>query len=468
MRPPFYPEVAMPTITQAVENLKVNLSALLPERTLLRIAADMGLRFRHRSLTPAATSALFLQQILHGNPAVGELRRLSKADFTDSGYCQARQRLTVGFCHRLHQAVLGPCRDDAESHRDALWRGRRLFALDGSSFSMPDTAELREEFGYPPGQAPGCGFPTAHLLVQFDLHHGYLLRAIAAPCRTHDLRHAAVMHQDLRRGDVLLGDRAFCSFAHLALCRRRGIHALFRAHQRLIISFEPRRRHAGPGKVRPQEAGLPRSRWLKRLGKHDQLVEYFKPQERPQWMSEKEYAELPGSIVVREVRFTVRIPGCRTREVTLVTTLTDAKRYPARALARLYARRWQVEVNLRHLKQTLKMDVLRCQTFPGVMKELLLFVAVYNLVRRVMVEAGRRQQVEPNRISFVDAWRWLRHAKPGEELPRLRVNPDRPGRVEPRARKRRPKQYRLLSRPRAVLRQALLKEPPEEQKVPAN
>ena len=166
--------------------------------------------------------------------------------------------------------------------------------------------------------------------------------------------------------------------------------------------------------------------------------------------------------MVRELRFEVRIPGYRSRTVTLVTTLTDARRYPARALARLYAKRWQVEVNLRHLKQTLQMDVLRCTTFPGVMKEVQMFVLAYNLVRRVMVEAGQRQQVEPNRISFVDALRWLRHAEPGEALPRLHVNPDRPGRVEPRARKRRPKTYRLLNRPRAVLRQAALNEPPEE------
>jgi len=119
-------------------------------------------------------------------------------------------------------------------------------------------------------------------------------------------------------------------------------------------------------------------------------------------------------------------------------------------------------VNLRHLKQTLTLDVLRCATFVGVMKELLMFVVAYNLVRRVMVEAGQRQQVEPNRISFVDALRWLRHAEPGDALPRLQVNPDRPGRVQPRARKRRPKNYRLLNQPRAVLRQAALKEPPEE------
>jgi len=457
----------MPTMTRAVQALKANLDDLLPPGRIRGLATDLGLRFRERALTSMATSYLFLRQVLHGNPAVGELRHIAGFDFTDSAYCQARQRLPVGFFHRLHQAVLGPCRAQADHDADALWHGHRLFAVDGSSFSMPDTPELREAFGYPPGQADGCGFPTAHLLVEFDLHHGYLLRALAAPGRTHDMARAAVMHQDLRPGDVLLGDRAFCSYAHLALCRRRGIHGLFRAHQRQIVSFCPHRRHAGPGKVKPQDAGLPRSRWLRRLGRHDQLVEYFKPQERPRWMTAEQYAQLPDSITVREVRFPVRLPGYRTREVTLATTLLDARRYSARALARLYAKRWQVEVNLRHLKQTLRMDVLRCATFVGVMKELLMFVVAYNLVRRVMVEAGRRQRVEPNRVSFVDALRWLRHATPGEGLPRLKGNPDRPGRVEPRARKRRPKKYRLLNRPRAVLRAEALKEPPEAKEVAA-
>jgi hypothetical protein len=452
-------EAAMPTITRVVRNLKANLDHFLPGHRILAVAAAFPLRFRQRTLTPVVTTSLFLQQVLHGNTAVGELRHLAHVDFTDSAYCQARQRLPVAFFHRLHQAVLGPCRVHADNDRDALWHGHRLFASDGSSFSMPDTPELRGEFGQAPGQTEGCGFPTAHLLVQFDLHHGYLLRALPAPGRTHDMAHAAVMHHDLRPGDVVLGDRAFCSYAHLALCQRRGLHGLFRAHQRLLISFRPHRRHVGPGR--------PRSRWLKRRSRHDQLVEYFKPKGKPKWMSTAEYAALPASIVVREVRFQVSIPGRRTREVTLVTTLVDAKRYPARALAWLYQKRWQVEVNLRHLKQTLGMDVLRCETFVGVMKELLMFVVAYNLVRRVMVEAGKRQGVEPNQISFVDALRWLRHAEVGAEWPRLKVNPERPGRVEPRVRKRRPKQYRLMNKPRAVLRKAALKKPTARKKVAA-
>jgi len=129
-------------------------------------------------------------------------------------------------------------------------------------------------------------------------------------------------------------------------------------------------------------------------------------------------------------------------------------------LARLYERRWPAEVNLRHLKEALHLDVLRCQTFVGVMKELTVFVAVYNLVRRVMRQAAQRQGVPVDRVSFTDALRWLGTAAAGDALPRLKVNPERPGRFEPRVKKRRPKSYPLLRKPRAVLRKALLNQLP--------
>jgi hypothetical protein len=455
----------MLSISQALTRLKGNLPAFLPEATLQRLCRDLQLSYRHRCLTPVVTAHLFLRQILEGNTSVPELQRISKFPFSTAAYCEARQRLSLTFCQRLHHAALGHCRPDAAHDRDALWRGRhRVFFLDGSSFSMPDTPELQEEFGQPAGQAAGCGFPTAHLLVQFDAHHGYLHRACAAPRHTHDLAHAAWMHAGLRPGDIVGGDRAFCSYAHLALLHRRGLFGLFRAHQRQIISFRPRRRYVPPGQTKPGQAGLPRSRWLKRLGRDDQLVEYFKPVECPDWMSPKDYAALPATLVVRELRVQIRTPGRRVRAVTLVTTLLNHRLYPKRAVAGLYEARWGVEVNLKHLKQTLGLDVLRCETRKGVLKELQMFVVIYNLVRRVMTEAAGRQRVVPNRISFVDALRWLREAERGEELPRLRVNPERPGRVEPRALKRRAKQYDLLTKPRAVLRAALLHKtsPPQE------
>ena len=201
---------------------------------------------------------------------------------------------------------------------------------------------------------------------------------------------------------------------------------------------------------------MPRSAWIKRLGRCDQLVEYFKPRDRPNWMSVEEYAALPETLLVRELRFTVESPGFRTREITLVTTLLDPERYPAAELAALYHQRWRVEINLRHLKQTMRMDVLRTKTIDGIHKELALFAVCYNLVRLVMLEAARRQRVPVERISFIDALRWLAHTRPGTSLRDLVVNPDRPNRLEPRVRKRRPKEYPLMKQPRSQLRKALL------------
>ena len=447
----------MVTLTDSLRRVKAHLQEVLPDRLVRQACHDVGHHWRDRTLTPTVTTYLLLQQVLHGNPAVGELRHQSGLGFTASAYCQARQRLPTAALRRLQRAVAGRATAALDDDPLARWKGHRVFFLDGSSFSMPDTEELREAFGQPSGQAAGCGFPVAHLLVQFDAHAGYLLKALPAPLNTSDLSQTPAVHRDLCPGDLLVGDRAFGSYAHLALCRRRGLHGLFRAHQCLIVDFRQRRPYAPPGAHGSEAKGRPRSRWLRRLGRHDQLVEYHKPKEQPAWLSAADYTALPETLVVRELRYEIRLPGRRTRVVTLVTTLVNAQRYSARALARMYGLRWQAETDLRHLKQTLGLDVLRSKTVPGVVKELLAFVIIYNLVRRVMHEAARQQGVEPARISFIDAWRWLKHARPGTELPRLAVNPERPERVEPRVRKRRPKQFPVMKRPREELRQALRK-----------
>jgi hypothetical protein len=175
-------------------------------------------------------------------------------------------------------------------------------------------------------------------------------------------------------------------------------------------------------------------------------------------MTAAQYAMLPGELLVRELRYRIGGSGFRVREVTLVTTLLDAEVYPSEELAELYRKRWQVESNLKHLKTTMKMDVLRCETVSGVTKELLMFALTYNLVRLVMLEASRRQGVAVDRISFIDALRWLAEARPGAALPKLVVNRDRAGRMEPRVRKRRPKSYPLMTKPRQELREELLEQ----------
>ncbi len=335
-----------------------------------------------------------------------------------------------------------------------LWLGRhRVFHIDGSTFSMPDTPELRKAFGLPSGPKPGCGFPTAHLLVLFHAGTGLLLDAWASPLHTGDIAQVAEAHAHLEPGDVLIGDDTFSTYAHLAMLTRLGLHGLFPVHHRRIVDFTKGRPHTAEGK--DAVAGMPRSRWVKSLGKEDQLVEYFKPQGRPAWMSRADYDALPDSVLVRELRRTVRRPGLGGVTLTMVTTLTDPLAYPVGELLELRLRRWDVETNLRHLKITMNMDVLRCKTERGVRKELAVFCLVYNLVRVVMLEAARRQEVPVARVSFADALKWVRHARPGDALPDLLVNPRRPDRAEPRCKKRRPKQYDLMNKPRDELRRRL-------------
>jgi hypothetical protein len=173
-------------------------------------------------------------------------------------------------------------------------------------------------------------------------------------------------------------------------------------------------------------------------------------------MSEEQYQALPASIIVRELRYTVACPGFRTRSVTLVTTLLDPELYSAADLAKLYRTRWRVEQNLKHVKQTMKMGVLKCESVDGVLKELTVYALVYNLVCLVIGEAARRQGVDVERISFIDALRWLLDAKSGDTLPKLIVNPSRPDRFEPRVRKRRPKEYPVMKKPRRELRKQIL------------
>src|SRR5262249_28971926 len=213
-------------------------------------------------------------------------------------------------------------------------------------------------------------------------------------------------------------------------------HGLFRAHQKQIISFRPHRRHATAQSRKEGQTGLPSSRWLKRLGKHDQLVEYSKPKERPAWLTEEEYAALPETLVVREVRYTIKDRTRRTRVVTLVTTLLDPEEYPAKDLAKLYGLRWGVETNLKHLKQTLHLDVLRCKTVEGVLKELALVVLIYNLVRRGVWGGARRQGGGGGGGGFMGARRWRGGARARGARAPLVGEPERAGRGGARRRKR--------------------------------
>jgi hypothetical protein len=399
---------------------------------------------------------LFVQQVLHGNVPCSEVRHLAGASvgsFTASAYCQARARLPLTVIQSLLTRVCDAALPETRL-AEHLWLGRhRVFLIDGSTFSMPDTPALRKVFGLPSGPKDGCGFPVAHLLVLFHAQTGLLVDAWASPLHTSDLSQTPEAHVHMDAGDVLVGDDSFSSYAHLALLVQSNLHGLLPVHHLRIVDFAKGRPHCGEGKL--STAGMPRSRWIKSLGKEDQLVEYFKPPTKALWMTQAQHEALPESIIVRELRRTVQRPGLGQVTLTMATTLTDPKAYRAAELLDLRLRRWDVETNLRHLKTTMGMDVLRCKSEEGVRKELAAFCLVYNLVRLVMLEAARRQAAPVARVSFGDAFRWMRHARPGDTLPALMLNPQRPNRAEPRCKKRRPKQFDLMNKPRDELRTRL-------------
>jgi Transposase DDE domain. len=437
----------------ALRALRQDLADRLDERAIHDACRRVGHSWRACSLTPVAVLHWFLRQVLHGNTATRHVSLWANRAFTDSAYCQARARLPLELFRALLRGLITAI--TPATLADGLWRGHRTLLIDGSAFSMADTAELQKHFGQPGAQQLGCGFPVAKILALFHAGTGLLIEIAAAPLRSHEMARLDTIHPALRPNDVLVGDRGFCSFAHLALLAAREVHAVFRVHQKQIVDFTPGRPHARRG--HDDTRGLPRSRWIRALGTLDQIVEWLKPATPPDWMTREAFAALPALLTVRELRYAIGRPGFRTRQVTLVTTLVDAEAYPAEALADLYRSRWRVERDLRDLKQTMGMDVLKCKSVDGVLKELHVFALVYNLVRMVVAEASVRQGTTPERISFVDALRWLRDAEGGLP-PRLIVHPDRPNRVEPRVRKRRPKQFPLMKQPRSALKQNLLRQ----------
>jgi hypothetical protein len=448
----------VPSITTVLMRFKTDWAAQWQPDAIKAACQEAGYTsWRDRVLTPVTTIQLFLLQLLHGNTACSHLPHLSGLQVSASAYCQARPKLPLD----LFGLLLTRLCTSVQPHvsEEGRWHGHRTFFVDGSGCSMPDTPALQQAFGQPTVQRSGCGFPVARLLGLFHAGTGLLMKLVVAPLCTHDLAHVQKVHPTLAPGDVLVADRGLCSYAHLALLVQAGVHAVLRVGARQIVDFTPGRPFVKPSVRRTSAVkGVPRSRWLKTLGVHDQLVAWLKPKTYPSWLPHETLAALPDSLVLREVRYQLETRGFRTRQITLVTTLLDAAVSPVAALAELYRQRWQVETFLAQLKITMRMDVLHCKTAPGVLKELTVFAIVYNLVRMVMLQSATLQHTTVERISFLDALRWLSAPSTGLPLVGLMIIPVRPYRVEPRVKKRRPKPFPLMITPRQELRQQLIQQ----------
>jgi len=387
-----------------------------------QLCRDAGHVWRETLLTPLMTLRLFVLQVLHGNTSITHLRQLCGIGFAPASYCEARQRLPLEILTTLITRMVRWAADACVVEPLRLI-GQRVWVVDGSSFSTSDTPELREHFGLPGSSQVGVGYPVGKLLGLLDAATGMFLSLLALPLFTHDAGCVVRVHHMLRCGDILLGDRAFCSFAHVALLNRAGVFACFRLHQRRKTSTR---------------RGV--ERW-----RRDTTV--------PTWMTAAQWAQLPKWLDVRIVRYTVREKGRRTREVIVATTLLDETLWPDAKLAELYGLRWEIETCFNHLKTTMRMNVLKCQSVDGVMKELAVYLLAYNLVRLAMLREAHRRGINVKRVSFIDALRWLCCAMLGVGGgAELQTNPHRPGRREPRVIRRRLKEYNLMKLPRAELK----------------
>lgn len=401
--------------------------------------------------TPAVTIWVFLSQCLSPDhscrDAVARLvawlaaqgRRPCSGD--TGAYCTAREQLPESACHRLVCQTGRNLEDQAP--REWLWKGRRVRVVDGSTIIMPDTRENQAEYPQLDSQRPGCGFPIARIVVVFSLAVGTVLEAAIGKYQGKQTGENSLLRTldgALHERDVLLADRYFSGWFDIALCVERGVDVVVRKHQLRATDFR---------------TGV-------RLGHDDHLVAWAKPK-RPAWMSLATYKTLPAFLILREVRVHVNRRGFRTRSLVIVTTLLSPEGYAADDIADLYRRRWDAELHLRSLKIVLQMDQLRCKTPHRVRNEFWMHLLAYNLIRRVMALAAMQSGKSPWQISFKGALQTLNQFLPllGDSpyveaicqalIDCIAADPvgNRPDRFEPRVRKRRPKEYCLMTKSRA-------------------
>ena len=451
-----------------LEDNGAGLRELLPPQIVQRAVETEKIGFRDCLFTPLVTLWMFLTQVLSADgscrQAVAKLLAFlaarevgtqigpDGADPETGPYCKARKRLPERLVSRLAQETGQQLHALYPSGR--LLGGRKVKVVDGAISSMPDTPENQNEWPQPPTQKAGLGFPLVRLVVVMSLNCAAVLDVALGPYKGKQTGESALLRTllpCLEKGDVLLADRMYASYWMIALLLARGADCLFRQHQQRRIDFRSGRH----------------------LGHEDHVIIMAKPAQRPDWMDQAAYEQMPEELTVREVRVRVCQRGFRVRALVLVTTLLDAQLYDKQELARAFRCRWHVELDLRAIKQTMKMSVLRCKTPDMVRKEIWMHLLAYNLIRTLMARAAEQAGIEPREVSFAGTVQTLNAFAPVLEMaaqadgPRLlavllrmiarhRVG-DRPDRWEPRAVKRRAKPIALLTIPRDQARKRLAK-----------
>ena len=442
-------------LRQFLQDGELPFTNVLSEGVVSQSLTASGACWLDRIYTPLVTLWVFLGQVLSADhscrAAVARLiaHRISRGDCPCSAetgaYCQARKRLPEEFvsdvARRTGQAL------DSNVNRQWLWKSRRVCVYDGSSVSMPDTAENQRAYPQPIVQKPGLGFPLARIAAVFSLACGAVLDL--GICRyagkgQSELGMLRTLWNVFRPGDVMLADRLMCTWTEMVMLKQRGVDCVCRLTSHRKADF----------------------RRGKRLGKDDHVVKWFKPA-KPRSIDRKTYDALPEFLMIRECRVRIEQPGFRVQTLVVATTLLDAIEFTRDDLTQLYRARWHAELDLRSLKQTLQMDVLRCKTPELVRKELWTHILAYNLIRTIMAQAATKHGIEPRTISFKGAVQTLEAFQPvialqGEHntafrrivydylLDAIVIHrvADRPDRYEPRRKKRRPKPYDRLMKPR--------------------
>ncbi|MDB6028715.1 MAG: transposase [Verrucomicrobiales bacterium] len=421
----------------------------LPTQLLKR--STKGCNSRQRTYPLELTFWAFLSQVLSLGSSCREIVRKVQAWYAShdqelpnsgtSAYCQARGRVPISQLRSMHRHVTEKL--TSQSSASDQWLGRCVKVVDGTGLSMPDTSDNQKVWPQPNTQKPGCGFPVIKVVACFSLATGALLNWVQGTLKDHDCRLFQGLLDYLQKDDIVLTDRGFSSFANLAVLLARGVDTVMRLHHFRKIDW----------------------RTGQHLGKRDRVVHWKKTPMQGNLWTREQWAKLPEQITVRVVEIEISVPGFRTQKITLVTTLLDAQKFSAVALGQLYFRRWSVELFFRDIKQSLGMDILRCQSPSMVEKEIIMHAIAYNLIRALMQDIAHSYQVELCRVSFkgtVDAlrhWSQLLNGKNNTPLPRnfrslfyQTIADDRltirPNRSEPRAVKRRPKNFRLLTKHR--------------------
>ena len=465
MHTPFFPQfrARLANLGRRVQQIRQHsllqldllLAPLLPPGLLSQ--ADEGPNSRQRVYTVRRTFFGFLFQVLKPDCSCREVVRqilalcaLHAEDSSSPGtsaYCQARLRLPWDILPRLRCALAARADQAAQ-----LWKNLRVKVIDGTGVSLPDTQKNQRAYPQSAEQKPGCGFPLLKLVGVFSLASGALLDYAKGNKHQHELGLLQRLLDTFKAGDLVLGDRGFNSFALMALLWLRNVHCLFRLHH-------ARRRDFRQGKC---------------LGQHDRLLVWSKPcnWQRPRFIPKRLWQRLPKELSVRMIRFTLAVPGYRTQSVILITTLLDPVLYPAAELAELYARRWRIELWFRDIKTSMGMETLRCLSPKMVHKELEMFFIAYNAIRCLMAQAAQTHGVAIERLSFKGTVDSVRQFSAAIAQARSRKNknrliarlleliaadqiPERPGRREPRAVKRRPKPFQKLNRPRHLMKEML-------------